>query len=172
MTAEPEPRLADLVSGAVRDVQTLVSGQVELAKAEMAQSAKRGAKGGGLIGLAIFMALFALLMLAFSAAFGLVSAGLSNWAAFLVIGVLMLIVTAVLGLVARREFMKISGPTMAQAELAKTQKLFVERRASAAEALSLAALTGQDSDSAEPVSSKEPESTTVFPSYSGTPPTP
>ena len=28
MTAEPEPRLADLVSGAVRDVQTLVSGEV------------------------------------------------------------------------------------------------------------------------------------------------
>ena len=129
MTAEPEPRLADLVSGAVRDVQTLVSGEVELAKAELARSAKRGATGGGLIGLAIFMALFALLMLAFSAAYGLVAAGLEPWAAFLIIGAIMLLVTAILGFVAYKQFNKITGPVMAQAEMEKTKHLFAARSA-------------------------------------------
>ncbi len=132
MTAEPEPRLADLVAGAVRDIQTLISGQVELAKAEIAQSAKRGAQGGGLIGLAIFMALFALLMFAFSAAYGLVNAGLKPWAAFLIVGTVMLLVTALLGLIAYRQFKKITGPVMAQAELAKTTQVFSDRRTAAA----------------------------------------
>jgi uncharacterized membrane protein YqjE len=168
MTAEPEPRLADLVSGAVRDVQTLVSGEVELAKAELARSAKRGAAGGGLIGLAIFMALFALLMLAFSAAYGLVAAGLDPWAAFLIIGAVMLLVTAVLGLVAYKQFNKITGPVMAQAELEKTKNVFAARKADAAAARAATAETTA-SASAPPA---EPESTTVFPSYSGTPPAP
>ena len=167
MTAEPEPRLADLVSGAVRDVQTLVSGEVELAKAELARSAKRGATGGGLIGLAVFMALFALLMLAFSAAYGLVAAGLEPWAAFLIIGAVMLVVTAVLGFIAYKQFNKITGPVMAQAELEKTKKVFADRKADAA------AARAEDAETvAAAAPPAEPESTTVFPSYSGTPPAP
>ena len=165
MTAEPEPRLADLVAGAVRDIQTLVTGQIELAKAEIAQSAKRGASGGGLIGLAIFMALFALLMFAFSAAYGLVKAGLDPWAAFLIIGTVMLLVTALLGLIAYRQFNKITGPVMAQAELAKTTQVFADRRTAAATVV-------VDGEASAPGKAAEPESTTVFPSYSGAPPAP
>ena len=179
MTAEPEPRLADLVSGAVRDVQTLVSGEVELAKAELARSAKRGATGGGLIGLAVFMALFALLMLAFSAAYGLVAAGLDPWAAFLIIGAIMLIVTAVLGLVAYKQFNKITGPVMAQAEMEKTKNLFAARKAdktaarlAAADEALATATAGKAAKAGTPSEPAEPESTTVFPSYGGTPPAP
>ena len=163
MAAQTEPKLSELVSDAVRDVQALINGQVELAKAEIAQSAKRGATGGGMIGLAVFMALFALLMLAFSAAFGLVAAGLPNWAAFLVIGILMLLVTAMLGFIAYRQFNKITGPVLAKEELDKTKKVFADRRASkTAAAVALVSATAEEAS--------EPESSTVFPSYGGTPP--
>ncbi len=156
MTPEPEPRLSELIAGAVQDIRTLISGQVELAKAELAQSAKRGAQGFGLFGLAIFIALFALLMLAFSAAYGLVEAGMDPWAAFLIIGVVMLLITALLAFLAYRRFKKMSGPTLAKEEMAKTKQVFTDRAAAAAEA----------------TDSVAPESDTVFPSYGGTPPSP
>lgn len=165
MPAEPDPTLSTLVSGAVADVRTLVRGEIELAKAELNRSAKRGATGGGLVGLAIFFALFALLMLAFSAAYGLVKAGLDPWAAFLIIGAVMLLITAILVVVAVRQFKKITGPVMAQEEMAKTQKLFAERQA---------ALVGGAEVEHAPAATvgAGAESTTVFPSYGGSPPAP
>ena len=80
------------------------------------------------------MALFALLMFAFAAAYGLVNAGLEPWAAFLIVGTVMLLVTALLGFIAYRQFNKITGPVMAQAELAKTTQVFADRRTAAAAA--------------------------------------
>jgi uncharacterized membrane protein len=116
------------------------------------------------------MALFALLMLAFSAAFGLVAAGLPNWAAFLVIGALMLLITAILGFIAYRQFNKITGPVLAKEELEKTRKVFADRRASkTAAAVDLVSATAESAQTAAEEAS-EPESTTVFPSYGGTPP--
>lgn len=164
MPAEPEPTLSTLVAGAVADVRTLVQGEIELAKAELNRSAKRGATGGGLIGLAIFFALFALLMLAFSAAYGLVKAGLDPWAAFLIIGAVMLVVTAVLGWVASRQFKKITGPVLAQEEMAKTQALLAARKAAVVPPLTTAPAAETPAPSTE--------SDTVFPSYAGRPPTP
>lgn len=175
MPAELDPTLSTLVSGAVTDVRTLIRGEIELAKAELNQSAKRGARGGGLVAVAVFLALFALLMLAFAAAYGLVAAGLSPWAAFLIVAGVMLALTAGLGAFAVKEFKKVSGPTRAQQEIAKTQQLFADRaaQASAARALESAAAPDAGSRSAGPATGgSEPMSATVFPSYGGTPPAP
>ena len=167
MSAESDPNLSTLVSGAVADVRTLIRGEIELAKSELNQSAKRGATGGALVAVAVFLALFALLMLAFAAAYGLVAAGLDPWAAFLIVAGVMLLLTAILAWVAVRNFKKVRGPVQAQEELAKTQALFA---AAKAQALTGTTPTVGASNGSGP--SSEPVSTTVFPSYGGTPPTP
>ncbi len=172
MAPNHEPPLSELVGGAVHDVKTLITGQIELVKAEISASAKRGVTGAGLIGLALFLTLFALLMLAFAAAYGLVAAGLDPWAAFLIIAGVLLLITAIVVLVAIWEFKRIKGPERAQEELAKTK----------------AALTGVAGDTASEVvegvkttaksardkvqGTSTTESSTVFPSYGGTPPSP
>jgi len=64
----PEERAAttgvgELLSGVTRDISTLFRQEVDLAKAELTQSAKRAGKGAGLYGGAGVAGLFALLFL-------------------------------------------------------------------------------------------------------------
>jgi cytochrome c biogenesis protein CcdA len=161
MTPEPEaePRLSELVTAAVQDAQILIRGQVELAKAEIARSAKRGVIGAALLFVAAFLVLFALLLLAFAAVYGLVRAGLDPWAAFLIVAGVLLLITAILGFIAKVQFGKITGPVMAREELQKTKAAFAGGGAGAA-----ASETGTKRQEKEPVSA------TVFPSYDGRPP--
>ncbi len=160
MTPEPEaePRLSELVTAAVQDAQILIKGQVELAKAEIARSAKRGVTGAALLFVAAFLVLFALLMLAFAAVYGLVRAGLDPWAAFLIVAGVLLLITAVLAFIAKVQFGKITGPVMAKEEFQKTKAAF----AGGATAPS----PGPEAKGKE----REPVSATVFPSYDGRPP--
>lgn len=101
--ADRRPTLADLVRTAAEDGAAIVRDQIELAKAEMRESAQRTGKGAGLIGGAALLGLTAWFLLSFGAAFGLVAAGLPIWAALLVVAVVYLVIAAVLGLLGRRE---------------------------------------------------------------------
>ncbi len=172
MATQDEPSLSELVTGAVHDVKTLITGQVELVKAEVSASAKRGVTGAVLIGLAVFLALFALLMLAFSAAYGLVAAGLDPWAAFLIVGGVMLLVTAIVVFLAIREFKKVRGPVLAQEELAKTKAALSGVAADTATEVADGVKTTAKSARDKVQGASTTESTTVFPSYGGTPPSP
>lgn len=55
--------LGDLLSGITSDLSTLFRQEVELAKAELTESAKQAGKGAGMFGGAAVAALFALLFL-------------------------------------------------------------------------------------------------------------
>lgn len=77
--------LGELMALVSRDVSHLVRSEIDLAKAEVAADAKRGAVSGGLFGAAAFLGYFALLFLSVAAALaiGLV---LPTVLGFLIIG--------------------------------------------------------------------------------------
>jgi hypothetical protein len=89
-----DPSLGDLVALAVKDLTKLVKWEIDLAKLELKADAKRVGLAGCLV----------LVLLCFALAYGLMTLGIWNWAAFLIVagvGVL------VIGLAAGIAFLKV-----------------------------------------------------------------
>jgi hypothetical protein len=103
--------LGELVATATRDLSLLVHHEIELAKAELADEAKKAAVGVGLAAGAAAFALLALLMLCFAGSFGIAAgASIPVWAGFLCITGVFVIIGGVLGVVGVLAFSRISGP--------------------------------------------------------------
>ncbi len=121
MPPHAQPRIKDLVAKTVADAQRLAKAQVELTKAEIAQSGQRIGTGGALgIGALVFI-WFAVLFLLVTLALGLAQLGLQPWAAFGIVALLLIALAAVAGLLARHSFQQIAPPAIAMAELEKTK---------------------------------------------------
>ncbi|ASD21054.1 hypothetical protein B7495_02190 [Cryobacterium sp. LW097] len=103
-----ETSLGDLLSEVTRDVSTLMRQEVELAKAELRQSATRAGKGAGLLGGAGYAAHLTVLFLSFAAWWGLGHAIDIAWAA-VIVAVVWGIVAAVLYSRGRKEMKTITG---------------------------------------------------------------
>ncbi len=63
--------LGDLLGGVTRELSTLFRQEVELAKVELTESAKRAGKGAGMMGAAAHAAIMAVLFLSIAAMWGL-----------------------------------------------------------------------------------------------------
>lgn len=129
--------VGDIVKSITDDVKLLVRDEIQLAKAELVPAAKNAGIGAGLFGAAGYFAICALSVLYFAAAFGLVALGLSTWLAFLIVGVVLLVVAAVLGLVGLTLVKKVKGPerTIASAQTTVAElKAAVQRGNAAAKA--------------------------------------
>ena len=87
--------LGDLISGVTRDLSTLFREEVELAKAELTESAKQAGKGAGLFGGAAVAGLFALLFLSITVWWALGYLIGNAWSA-LIVTVVYAIVAAIL----------------------------------------------------------------------------
>jgi uncharacterized membrane protein YqjE len=102
---------------AIQDVtdkaSLLIREEIELAKTEMAEKASKLGKGAGIGGAAGIFAVFGLIYLLHSAAWGISSAlGEDNpWLGYLIVAVVLFIVAAIAGLVASRLFKRGSPPT-------------------------------------------------------------
>jgi uncharacterized membrane protein YqjE len=99
---QPDKSLGDLVGELTTEFSALVSSHIALAKAEIRQDAKDAGKAGGMLGGAGAAALIASLMLSAAAAWGLAEVMEPGWA-FLIVGVVWLVVAAVLALSGKRE---------------------------------------------------------------------
>jgi cytosine/uracil/thiamine/allantoin permease len=108
-----ERTLGQLVAEATSDVQEIVRAEIALAKAELKVDAKNGALAGGLFGAAGYLALLASIVLTIAAGYGLVAAGLAPWLAFLVLGVALLLIAAVMVLIGRSRISKVGPPQRA-----------------------------------------------------------
>jgi uncharacterized membrane protein YqjE len=97
-----EPSLSELVSELTSELQLLVRNELELAKIEVSEQAKRGAKAGALGAVAAVGGLFGLLLVSFAAAWGLAEV-IPAGVAFLVVGVVYLVVAAVCASKARKQ---------------------------------------------------------------------
>jgi hypothetical protein len=103
MMAQPrdERSLGDLFSDLSRETTTLVRQEVQLAKAELTQSATEAARGVGMLVAGGAVAYAGLLFLLLAIVFGLIEAGWDAWLAALVVGLVVVAIGAVLVLRAR-----------------------------------------------------------------------
>lgn len=107
-TAESPRSLGELVGEITADLTTLMRQEVELAKAEAAQSAKRAGKGAGMFGGAGVAGHMVVLFLSIGLWWALGDAIGRGWSA-LVVAAIWAIAAMVLVLVGRREFAQIRG---------------------------------------------------------------
>jgi xanthine/uracil permease len=96
-----ERSLGDLFSDLSRETTTLVRQEVQLAKAELTQSATEVARGIGMLVAGGAVAYAGLLFLLLAIVFGLIEAGWDAWLSALVVGVVVVAIGAVLVLRAR-----------------------------------------------------------------------
>jgi Putative Actinobacterial Holin-X, holin superfamily III len=117
--ADSDASIGALVVGIQQDISSLVRGEVELAKAEMRESASRAGAGAGLLGAAAFLVVLATVLISIALGYALVALGLHPALAFLIVAVFYLIVAAILGLLGRSRLERIKGPERAKAAAAR-----------------------------------------------------
>ncbi|MBF4577576.1 phage holin family protein [Frondihabitans sp. VKM Ac-2883] len=100
--------LGELLTGVSKDISTLFRQEVELAKAELTESAKKAGKGAGMFGGAGLTALFALLFLSIAAWWGL-GFLLNNALSAVVIAAIYAVVALILFLRGKKELRDING---------------------------------------------------------------
>jgi hypothetical protein len=96
-----ERSLGDLFSDLSRETTTLVRQEVQLAKAELTQSATEAARGIGMLVAGGAVAYAGLLFLLLAIVYGLIEAGWDAWLSALVVGLVVVAVGAILVLRAR-----------------------------------------------------------------------
>jgi len=107
--SDPSERsLGELLTDVTTDLSTLLRQEVELAKAELTQSAKRAGKGAGMLGGAAFAGYMGILFLSIALWWALGNAIGHGWSA-LVVAVLWLVVGGVLYVLGRKEVSSIRG---------------------------------------------------------------
>jgi len=98
VTAQPngqDASLGQLFSQLSTDLSALLRDEVQLAKVEITDDVKRVGKAGGMLGAAGFSGYIAVLLLSFAAAWGLAEL-MPIGVAFLIVGVIWIVVGAVL----------------------------------------------------------------------------
>ena len=101
--------IGELVRDATTQVSTLVRAEVELAKAEITRDVKKGLTGSVFFILALVVLLYSTFFLFFFLA-ELLDTWVWRWAAFLIVFILMLVVTAVFALLGFLKVRRIRGP--------------------------------------------------------------
>jgi xanthine/uracil permease len=96
-----ERSLGDLFSDLSRETTTLVRQEVQLAKAELTQSATEAARGIGMLVAGGAVAYAGLLFLLLAIVYGLIDAGWDPWLSALVVGLVVVAIGAILVLRAR-----------------------------------------------------------------------
>ncbi len=108
-TESQQQSLGDLVSLAVSDITQLVKFELDLAKLELKQDARRLGIGAVLLGMAAFVGCLVLMLLCFAFAYGLMTLGIWSWASFLIVaGTCVLLAGLAVG-IGVLKFRKLSG---------------------------------------------------------------
>ncbi|MDY3128311.1 MAG: phage holin family protein [Corynebacterium sp.] len=108
-TRPGETSIGQLVSNASEQISSLVRAEVELAKTEIAASAKKGGIGAGLFGAAGVMALYASLFFFIFLA-ELLTLWLDRWASYLIVFLLLIAVAGVLVGIGIKQIKKVKKP--------------------------------------------------------------
>ena len=100
--------MGEIFSDVAADLSTLMRQEIELAKAEVRQSAVRAGRGAGMLAAAGVSGHLVLVFVSVAAWWGLGETTGHGWSA-LIVGATWLVVAAVLGVLGRREISAISG---------------------------------------------------------------
>jgi uncharacterized membrane protein YqjE len=99
--AGDEPSLGDLVALATKDMSQLVRYEIDLAKTELRGDARRVGLAAAMGAVAAFVGCLVLVLLCFAFAYGLITLGIWDWAAFLIVaGTCVLLAGAAVGIAA------------------------------------------------------------------------
>jgi hypothetical protein len=121
-----DPTIGRLVTDASRDISTLISQEIQLAKSELKVSLKAGGTGAGLFGAAAFFGLMSLIMLSVAIAYLIHwnGDGLAlHWASLIVFGFYLLL-TAILAAFGVRKVKQVRGPERAIHQAQETAQAF------------------------------------------------
>lgn len=108
--ASPDTSVGDLVRDASTHLSTLIRGEIELAKLELAASVRRLGWGTASFGAAATLLFFSLFFPFIALAEGLVALGLPRWGAYLVAWAVMLVLAVVLAFAGLRVVRRIRKP--------------------------------------------------------------
>src|SRR5439155_6942489 len=107
-----DKQLGEIVGDVTTKASLLVREEIELAKAEVSQKAKRLGLGAGLTAVAVLFLFFFLIFFLQTLAYGFADwFSLKVWVGFALVCVLLLVLAGILALIARRAFKKGSPPT-------------------------------------------------------------
>jgi uncharacterized membrane protein YqjE len=120
---EPGTSLSELMGRLGEDVSSLVTTQLEIAKAELKHEATQSAKAAGVLGGGALAGYFAVLLLSFALAWGVNDAIDNAWVGFVVVGVLWGIAAAVLATNGKKKIDEVRGPEATAAELEADRQL-------------------------------------------------
>jgi uncharacterized membrane protein YqjE len=107
--------IGELVGSLSRDLSTLVRQEIELAKVEMSEKAKKAGRGAGMFGGAGVAALLALICLSVMAIL-ILNAWMRDWLAALIVTLVWAAVAGVLALRGREELRQMGGPVPEQTQ--------------------------------------------------------
>lgn len=116
MTERPsseDPTIGRLVADASRDISSLLSKEIELAKSELKVSVKAGGLGLGLFAAAGFLLLLGVIFLSIALGFFIHWLGLGYGVSFLLVFVLYLLVAGLLGFIGYRKVKQVKAPEKA-----------------------------------------------------------
>ena len=114
---QDEPTIGKLVGDASKDISTLISKEIQLAKSELSVSVRAGGIGAGLFAAAAFLLLIVLILGSMTVAYFINAAGLGLHWAFLIVTGFYLLLAVVLAFVGFRSVKKIRGPERAIEQL-------------------------------------------------------
>ena len=122
---DADPTIGRLVSDASRDISSLITNEIKLAKSELQVSIKAGGLGIGLFAAAGFFALMSLIMLSVAIAYFINwnGKGLSLHWAFLIVFGFYLLLAALLAFVGIRKVKKVRAPQKAIAQAQETKQV-------------------------------------------------
>lgn len=107
---EAEPTLSQLFSRASKDLSTLVSQEIRLAKVELKDDAVAAGTGAGMFGAAAVLGVVAFFFLSVALVYGLHGLGLPLGVSWLIVGAVYLLVAAVLALLGKRSIGRMKPP--------------------------------------------------------------
>ena len=110
---DTDPTLGKLVMDAQRDISSLISKEIQLAKSELKVSVKHGGVGIGLFAGAAFLVLLAIIMLSVSIAYFIHWAGLGLHWAFLIVFALYVLIAALLAFIGVKQVKQVKAPERA-----------------------------------------------------------
>lgn len=110
---DDDPTIGALVINASRDISTLISKEIELAKSELKVSVKHGGTGLGLFAGAAFIAVLAIIMLSVAFAYFLHMTGLDLAWCFLIVFGAYLLIAGLLAFVGIRQVKQVKAPERA-----------------------------------------------------------
>lgn len=124
-----EPTIGRLVSDASRDISTLISKEIQLAKSELKVSVKAGGIGAGMFAVAAFLGLMAIIMFSVALAYLIHwnGSGLDLHWAFLIVTLFYLLLAGLLVFIGIRLVKKVKGPERAIAQAQETKGILSKR---------------------------------------------